>query len=102
MLLLINLVVRVNVLDFIGFSPGLSLLLVLGGLGFSTDQIGTALLSVAVPVLFLQIWLYPKVQLILKSADYLSYFTFQTNSSYINHCIIVTFRMIYYHFDECH
>ena len=35
---------------------------VLGGLGFSTDQIGTTLLCVAVPLLFLQIWLYPKVQ----------------------------------------
>lgn len=33
-----------------------------GGLGFSTDQIGTALLCVAVPLLFLQIWLYPKFE----------------------------------------
>ena len=35
---------------------------VLGGLGFSTDQIGTALLCVAAPLLFLQMWLFPKVQ----------------------------------------
>ena len=34
----------------------------IGGLGFSTNQIGTALLSVAVPLLFLQMWTYPKVQ----------------------------------------
>ena len=33
----------------------------IGGLGFSTDQIGTALLCVAVPLLFLQMWVYPKV-----------------------------------------
>lgn len=32
-----------------------------GGLGFSTDQIGTALLCVAGPMLVLQLWLYPKV-----------------------------------------
>ena len=35
---------------------------VIGGLGFSTNQIGTALLSVAAPLLFLQMWTYPKVQ----------------------------------------
>jgi len=34
----------------------------LGGLGFSTDQIGTALLCVAAPILFLQVWLYPKFE----------------------------------------
>ncbi|KAJ7387199.1 hypothetical protein OS493_004169 [Desmophyllum pertusum] len=33
-----------------------------GGLGFSTDQIGTALLCVAAPLLFLQIWTYPKFE----------------------------------------
>lgn len=32
-----------------------------GGLGFSTDQIGTALLCVAGPMLVLQFWVYPKV-----------------------------------------
>ena len=37
-------------------------LFVLGGLGFSTDQIGTALLCVAAPLLFLQMWLFPKVK----------------------------------------
>lgn len=36
--------------------------LVIGGLGFSTDQIGTALLCVAAPLLFLQMWAYPKVR----------------------------------------
>ena len=36
---------------------------VIGGLGFSTNQIGTALLSVAAPLLFLQMWTYPKVQI---------------------------------------
>ena len=35
---------------------------VIGGLGFSTNQIGSALLSVAAPLLFLQMWTYPKVQ----------------------------------------
>ncbi|XP_058966222.2 uncharacterized protein [Pocillopora verrucosa] len=33
-----------------------------GGLGFSTDQIGTALLCVAGPMLVLQLWLYPKLE----------------------------------------
>ncbi|XP_078363022.1 uncharacterized protein LOC144647143 isoform X2 [Oculina patagonica] len=33
-----------------------------GGLGFSTDQIGTALLCVAAPLLFLQMWAYPKFE----------------------------------------
>lgn len=34
----------------------------LGGLGFSTDQIGTALLCVAGPMLLLQLWVYPKLE----------------------------------------
>ncbi|CAH3019912.1 unnamed protein product [Porites evermanni] len=33
-----------------------------GGLGFSTDQIGTVLLCVAAPVLVLQVWLFPKFE----------------------------------------
>ncbi|XP_020614457.1 probable peptide/nitrate transporter At3g43790 isoform X2 [Orbicella faveolata] len=33
-----------------------------GGLGFSTNQIGTALLCVAAPLLFLQMWTYPKFE----------------------------------------
>ena len=37
---------------------------VIGGLGFSTNQIGTALLCVAAPLLFLQMWTYPKVQIL--------------------------------------
>ena len=37
---------------------------IIGGLGFSTSQIGTALLCVAAPLLFLQIWTYPKVQIL--------------------------------------
>ena len=44
--------------------PALTLVLCViytGGLGFSTDQIGTALLCVAGPMLVLQLWLYPKV-----------------------------------------
>lgn len=45
-------------------NPALTLVLCViytGGLGFSTDQIGTALLCVAGPMLVLQLWLYPKV-----------------------------------------
>lgn len=48
----------------------LSGILFLGGLGFSTDQIGTALLCVAAPLLFLQIWVYPKVQLKIANQQY--------------------------------
>lgn len=48
----------------------LSGILFLGGLGFSTDQIGTALLCVAAPLLFLQIWVYPKVQLKITDQQY--------------------------------
>ena len=40
-----------------------------GGLGFSTDQIGTVLLCVAAPVLFLQVWLFPKVHTQEKITD---------------------------------
>ena len=45
----------------VGYSYLSCCLLISGGLGFSTDQIGTALLSVAAPLLFLQVLLYPKV-----------------------------------------